>query len=338
MTNTLTNLFIWFMRHPEVRLLAGFAFLALFGFFFFRKSRGTGRVVFALLSLGLTMLFWISPLAQLLAFIPLLVLSIFAFRPARRKKPAYQPAVAVVEGGGIKRGLTAPEAASLLAMPLNTVLAAVMVGLVKKGILQPAGQSHLVMTVNPDYRTRGVAADVQTRAALRRQAAQQHAVILQPYEEPFLELLEASDGQPLNIINFTAPLRALVLHTARRVGGHDLDATRDYYQKHLGRARHDVARIAANSADLRLLEHHLEWLVLDEEHARLYRNYQPKWLPKVDIGLESWVACLQSELAGSVPPGALQVRAIDGERLMIGGEDPLSADFFSAIYAQAWNK
>lgn len=334
----MTDLFIWFIRHPEVRVLAGLSFLALFGFLFFRKSRGTGRFVFGLISIGLAILFWISPLAHLIAFVPLLVVSFFAFRPARSEKPTYIPAVAIVEGGGIKRGLTAPEAAILLEMPLNTVLAAVMVGLVKKGVLQPSGQSPLVMNVNPDYRARGVTTDVQRRAALRREAAQQHAVVLHAYEESFLELLEANNGQALNKLNFTAPVRALVLHTARRVGGYDLDATRDYYQKHLGRARHDVARITANSKDRRLLEHHLEWLVLDEEYARLYHDYQPKWLPEVESGLERWVASLQRELARSVPSGALQVRTMDGERLAIGGEDPLSTDFFSAIYAQAWNE
>ena len=51
-------------------------------------------------------------------------------------KSRYMPPIAEVEGGGIKRGLTAPEAAALLEMPVSKVLALVIFGMLKKGMVR----------------------------------------------------------------------------------------------------------------------------------------------------------------------------------------------------------
>ena len=341
----------WFSQHPEVRLLAGFVFFLAFGALYFRASRGAGKAVFVLIVIGLAVIFWLSPLAQLAAFPFLLAWLVRELLVRRSPRPEYHPAVAIVEGGGVKRGLTAPEAAVLLEMPLNTVLATVIVGLLKKGALESKEPSpELILAVTPDFRVHQAALDPQERSALRRAAAQKHHAILQPYDEPFLELFEEHPDRLLNTLNFTAPLRALVRHVARRVGGYDLEATREYYRKHLGRARHDVGRVDGDREGERLRSHHLEWLVLDPEFSDLYRDYPPPWEApasgepvaispsgsKPGPGLAEWVEQLSVALAGSIPAGGLSSATPNGKRLALGGVDRLDEAFFRAVYAEVW--
>ena len=73
-----------------------------------------------------------------------------------RKKQVYLPAVARFEGGGIKRGLTPPEAAALLGKPIQTILGLVIVGLLRKGFLHPQSGEDFVFQVAPEMRSRAV--------------------------------------------------------------------------------------------------------------------------------------------------------------------------------------
>jgi hypothetical protein len=62
-------------------------------------------------------------------------LAFLGSRSQKRRKMEYLPPSLAVEGTGIKRGLTAVEAAVLLEAPLNKVLAMILFGLVKKGLI-----------------------------------------------------------------------------------------------------------------------------------------------------------------------------------------------------------
>lgn len=293
---SLASLPAWLLAHPGARAMAGLVQLALVGVLFFRFSHGTGRVFFVTLSAAAAALFWLSPWVQLVAF-PLLVTGLFCLaRQDRRQRGAYQPATITAEGGGIKRGLTVPEAALLLDMPAHQVTTAVLVGLLKKGALRAQQISPLILKVAPDFQTRGLSLQAQPRAAHRRAAAQQYGVVLHAYEEPFLELLEQQDGRSLKAIDFTAPLRILQRHTQERIRGYDREATQDYYRKHLGRARHDVVQLGQGSKGQQIRNRHLEWLLLDETYAGLYRHYRPEWIPQGESGVESLVSTISASL------------------------------------------
>lgn len=342
-----------FLFDPAFRLAAGLVFFSLFSWLFYRFSRGSGKPIFFVLSLLLIALFWILPFLLIVAFLGLGVLLVWDGSRRRSNHPGYLPARALVEGGGIKRGLTPPEAAILLEMPLSRILTVVLTGLLKKGVLELAPVSYLSLQVAGDYRVRGSSLDAQGRNAQRRMAAQKHNVVIHPFEEPFLELLEENEGQPLPKLNFTAPLRALLRHTARRMGGYDLAETREYYRKHLGRARHDVALASArmnaqfasgedslvsgqNATDAnRLLEHHLEWVVLDETLRDYYLGFQPHWLPWRTIGFPEWAARLERELAQSISEGGFFITT-GNTRLTLDGDDPVSEEIFKAVYQQVW--
>ena len=105
-----------------MRVILGAGVIILLAFLFFRFSGGTGCTVFGILTVILVILFVNSPLSVLFTMPIFIVLIIVNETSLKKKRKDYLPAIANVEGGGIKRGLMAPEAAVLLEMPLNKVL------------------------------------------------------------------------------------------------------------------------------------------------------------------------------------------------------------------------
>ena len=73
---------------------------------------------------------WIALFAGGWAF-----LAFLGNRSRSRRRMNYMPPSLAVEGTGVKRGLTAVEAAILLEAPLNKVMTMILFGLVKKGVL-----------------------------------------------------------------------------------------------------------------------------------------------------------------------------------------------------------
>ena len=64
-------------------------------------------------------------------------------RAQRRRRMQYLPPKLAVEGTGVKRGLTAVEAAILLEAPLNKIMTMILFGLVKKGVVTVESQKPL---------------------------------------------------------------------------------------------------------------------------------------------------------------------------------------------------
>lgn len=157
------------------------------------------------------------------------------WRRARMAAP-YQPAVARIEGGGIKRGLTAPEAAVVLGRPLNVTLTLVIFEMLRKGFLMQVQAWPLVVEVAEAFRTHGSGLSAQARGERRRLAAQAIKATLHLYEEPFLELIEAQPGVPVSKLDFGVAIQPMVRYVAGRVGGYNLEETRAYYRLLIERA------------------------------------------------------------------------------------------------------
>jgi hypothetical protein len=327
-----------FAANPGLRLLAAVIFFVLLGIWFSWRYAGRGRLVFLGVCLLLGALFTLSPLVQLIAFLPLAALILLSLSRPPASRPTYRPAQALIEGGGLKRGLTAAEAAVILEMPINRVLGVVILGLLRKGAVEIQAGNPLVAGVAPLFQRAGEPGP-QEGARLRRETAQAEGIVLHPYEDPFIEQIGTSPDVPLGKMNLAAPARALLRQTARRVRGHNLEETRTYYRKHLGRARHDVALKGDGPDAKKTHDQFFEWLVLDPEFAELYRDFSPNWLKALDTGasesggpgLVEWVEGLVRELGSSIPPGGLQVRDEAGLALAIGGTDPVTERFFQAV-------
>ncbi len=141
----------WFSESTEARVVCGLIFLVLFGVVFFRFSGGTGFSLFFIFSALACIGFYYSPGWHLIS-LPLVVVLIGLNEwMLGKRKMHYMPPIAQVEGGGIKRGLTAPEAAVLLELPIAKVLSLVIFGMLKKGILRQVSADPLSVSVDETF-------------------------------------------------------------------------------------------------------------------------------------------------------------------------------------------
>jgi hypothetical protein len=75
------------------------------------------------------------------------VMAFLGNRAQKRRRMKYMPPALAVEGTGVKRGLTAVEAAILLEAPLEKVMTMILFGLVKKGVVIVESEKPLKLQV-----------------------------------------------------------------------------------------------------------------------------------------------------------------------------------------------
>lgn len=353
----------WLEDNPGIGIALRVLIVIALAVVFFRFTGGTGISVFVVLAVltfclsnALTLL--VVPLSLLLIPINEVVLR------SRRPKGSYLPAIVQVEGGGIKRGLTAPEAAVLLELPLNKVLTLVIFGLLKKGILRQTQDTPLMVEVTEDFRAR-TAQSAREREAQQRKSAQEHGVVLHNYEFPFLTLIEQQRGVPVQEIDFSAPMKNLIDHVVNRVKNFDLSDTQDYYRRIIQRALKESQTIGEIPEREKVLDRNLEWILMDPGYRtvlepRGYR-YRPIWIrsgpmmgsqPSVGGGQPSvskpgpggrtsfsdvaasfagWTENTMGSMASAIAPGALNVPKAGGGVINLSGADKLTGDFFKAL-------
>ncbi len=199
-------------------------------------------------------------------------------------KPNYLPPIAQVEGGGIKRGLTAPEAAVILEMPLNKVLALVIFGLLEKGLVRKAEGTGsltepLTVEIADAYRTD--LEDADARAKYRRSVAQQQGTVIHNYEDAFLDLIQKSPDKPAKRLNVVKPMENLVKIAAAKMQGFDLSDTQDYYRRVIDRAMEQAAALGDIQQREQYLDKYAPWVMLDKNYGRVMTvgsyNYWPIW-------------------------------------------------------------
>ncbi len=210
--------------------------MGVFTYIFVRVTGGTGWTLWFIAAAGLVFLFLRWPLSLLVAFLPLFAVLYLVERKRRRRKLPYLPPIAQVEGGGIKRGLTAPEAAALLEMPLNKVLTLIIFGLLKKGVLRQTGDEPFQVEVIPEFQAAPGKANLEQRQQTRKRAAQQAGIVLHTYEQRYLDALEDKPDTPLQKIDFGEAMDWFLASVARRMKGFDLSDTQEYYQAIVRRA------------------------------------------------------------------------------------------------------
>ena len=220
----------------------------------------------------------------LIFFAVLIITGIFIYNIRRRRlsKP-YQPAVARIEGGGIKRGLTPPEGAVVLGRPLNVTLTLVIFEMLRKGFLSQVAATPLVVEVAEAFRTLGSGLSAQGRGEQRRQAAQAIHAALHLYEEPFLEIIEADPGVPVNKLDLGLAVQPLVRYVAGRVGGYNLEETRAYYRLIIERAPREARSDGKLTFERqKVFDRNFGWLLLGEDFGRVLDqpdySYVPRWM------------------------------------------------------------
>lgn len=256
----------------------------------------------------------------------LLVLTVAGARRHGRIFRPYQAAQARFEGGGIKRGLTPPEAAALLGRPMGVILGVAVVELLHKGLLQMDGD---ILRPSPPMRTERLSQNPEKRHDLRRLGAQTLNATLHPFEVHLLELVEQSNDRPLLQYGWGLVVRPLMRHVAERVGGYDLDSSREYYRLLIRRAPVE-ARTEGNLTTERekVIRRNLGWLLLADEYESLLDGYCPDWFNGARTRtLAGWFSGLTMGIGATLSETDLQVRLGDAV-------DELSASLMADI-AQA---
>ncbi|MBX7257849.1 MAG: hypothetical protein K1Y02_15920 [Candidatus Hydrogenedentes bacterium] len=262
----------WLDAHPNVAIGSGIGLAVCFSIAFFMITRGTGIslwfFVVAAMAAGMSQSskFHLC-LYPFVALFCLLIWLLF-----RRKRKRYFPAVLCREGGGIKRGFTAVEAAVLLEAPLNKVLTMIVFGLVKKGIVHVVSEDPLSLDV--------VGKESSTTTW---ELPDKTKVKIWPYEPAFIKAFAKGEKKPIDQLKLDDPFDALIERVSKSMKGFDLDATREYYQQIVSRAWQQVKAEASYESRYEKVDEHLGWLMIDKDWERPFRDwdherpYRPTW-------------------------------------------------------------
>jgi hypothetical protein len=190
-----------------------------------------------------------------------IVVSLLGRRSQKRRKMKYLPPSLSVEGTGVKRGLTAVEAAILLEAPLNKVVTMILFGLVKKGIITVESEKPLKVTA-----TDPIPKDVK----------------LWYYERRFLEAVEDSGKLDEGL------LREMVIDLIGdvnvKLAGFSRRETKAYYQDIAARAWKQVEAADTPAVLGERWGDGLEWTMLDDDwDGRTRRVFQDR-----PVVLPSW--------------------------------------------------
>ncbi|GAB4471886.1 MAG: hypothetical protein Kow0088_06020 [Anaerolineales bacterium] len=200
--------------------------------------------------------------------IPLLIIFviIYSIIKAQRRKFEYLPPKISIEGNGIKRGLTAVEAAILLEQPLDKVLTMILFSLLKKGAAKVTQKNPLKL-------------EKETEAAVEK---------LRPYEVKFLEAFELSDKRQRQQA-LQEVVIDLVKSVQNKMRGFSRKETVAYYKDIVKRAWQQVEEAKTPEVKSEKFSEALEWTMLDRDYddrtRRVFESgpvYLPSWWHRYD--------------------------------------------------------
>lgn len=183
---------------------------------------------------------------------------------ANRRKLKYLPPKIAIEGMGIKRGLTAVEAAVLLEQPLDKVMTMILFGLIKKN-----------------------AASVVKRDPLEISPVTPQPEGLYPYEADFIQAFQKPNGSERRKA-LQAMTIDLVKGVAAKMKGFSNKETTAYYKDIMERAWKQVEEGQTPEVKSETYEKYMEWTMLDKDYDERTRRvftgpvYTPVWWPRYD--------------------------------------------------------
>lgn len=263
----------WWTGSVRAQLISAIIVLIAFGIIFFTATRGTGWSVFMVLTIALCVGMYKSPGLHLALYPMLLALGVLGYVFRKRRKGHYFPAELCREGGGIKRGLTAVEAAVLLEVPLHKILTMAIFALAKKGVLTIKSKQPLMLEVNGKEKCPGM-------WLLPGDAP----VKLWAYESGFISAFETQHSKSVDNMKLSKPFDQLVKQVVGAMGGFDLVKTRDYYKSIVSRAWKQLKAESDYQARFKKADKALDWLMLDDDWSGGMRglggggyHYYPWW-------------------------------------------------------------
>jgi hypothetical protein len=192
-----------------------------------------------------------------------------------RRKLDYLPPKISIEGHGIKRGLTAVEAAILLETALDRVLTMILFGVIKKGAARVTQEDPLeVEGIKP------VPEDLRT------------------YETEFLEAMAIKNkgDRQRALQKLTVNL---VQSIQKKMKGFSLKETKDYYQTIVKQAWNQVETAETPEVKSEKYADNLEWSMLDRD----FENRTRRTFSTGPVIMPHWWMLYRPSSAPSVSPG-----------------------------------
>jgi hypothetical protein len=216
---------------------------------------------------------------------------------SRRRKLAYLPPKMAIEGHGIKRGLTAVEAAILLETPLDKVLTMILFSTIKKG-----------------------AAKVVTEEPLKVQAIEPAPEGLRDYEKAFLEA-SALPRKRAREKRLQETFIKLVKSVQAKMKGFSLRETKDYYRSIIRKAWKQVEEAKTPEVKSERYSEDIEWTMLDRDFEdrtrRVFRTgpvFLPTWWPSYRPSMAGAPgrASIPSSRTSAGPAGRVSLPSLPG--------------------------
>jgi hypothetical protein len=197
-------------------------------------------------------------------FVGFFVFSTFwSVRSSRKRKLQYLPPKVSIEGHGIKRGLTAVEAAILLEQPMDKILTMILFGVIKKN-----------------------AASVITNDPLEIQVHSPLPESLRTYETNFLDAFKEKDKKKRQKA-LQSMMIDLVKSVSKKMKGFSRKETVNYYKDITKRAWAQVEASETPEVKSEKYDKVMEWTMLDRDYERRTRDifqsgpvYAPIWWPR----------------------------------------------------------
>ena len=221
----------------------------------------------------------------------------------RRRKLKYLPPKIAIEGHGIKRGLTAVEAAILMEQPLDKVMTMILFGVVKKN-----------------------AAEVVTRDPLKLNITEPLPDGLHEYEKDFLQAFRPEANAKQRRTDLQEMTIKLVKSVSQKMKGFSRKETVSYYKNIMERAWAQIAAADTPEVQSKLFDDAMEWTMLDKDYDERTRRtftgpvFVPIWWGRYDPSYGRSVGGSRPvSVGGSVPssrssglPGAAFAASVVG--------------------------
>ncbi len=182
-----------------------------------------------------------------------------------RRKLQYLPPKIAIEGHGIKRGLTAVEAAILMEQPLDKVMQMILFGAVKKGAVEVVKREPL------SIRKLNEAAYTELRG----------------YEKEFVDAL-LSEKKSEQRIGLQKMMVALVKSVTEKMKGFSRRESIEYYKSIMEKAWAQIEAAATPEVKSQMFDEALEWTMLDKNYDERTRRtftgpiFVPTWWGRYD--------------------------------------------------------
>jgi hypothetical protein len=216
----------------------------------------------------------------------------------RKRRMQYLPPKISLEGNGIKRGLTAVEAAVLMEQPLDKILSMILFGAVKKG-----------------------GATVVTKEPLKIERLPQPTTALYEYETAFLNAMTMSSKAETRK-GLQDMMVGLVKSISEKMRGFSRKETIAYYQEIMKRAWDQMTAAGTPEVQMKAFDEAMEWTMLDSKYEDRSRQvygprtiFVPMWWGRYDPGFGRGAASVSSP---SIPtqvgsaPGSSSLPSLPG--------------------------